>query len=125
MSAAKYKTSSTNLHGDFHDRWVAFWNSLHDAEKYYLLHFQQTEVEADALRIYHNTDGTWSLMPNWFKTAEQNHKRGATTTYTDFNKIPEHIQEKLGVLLLHEPGGDWLAGVGKRIDTGVFWLEDE
>jgi len=107
---------------------LQFWRSLLGEWKGYgttTLGMNEIKEGMSCMRIYRNTDGTWSLMPNWFKTAEQNHKRGATTTYTDFNKIPEHIQEKLGVLLLHEPGGDWLAGVGKRIDTGVFWLEDE
>jgi len=113
-------------------RWQRFWKSLLGEHEFYKtkqfsdsITVAEMKEGCNAMRIYRNTDGTWSLMPNWFKTAEQNHKRGATTTYTDFNKIPEHIQEKLGVLLLHEPGGDWLAGVGKRIDTGVFWLEDE
>ena len=76
------------------------------------------------MRVYRNTDGTWALMPNWFKTAEQNHKRGVSTIYETFNDIPEDIQTKLAVLMLNDPGTDWLTGIGKRVDDGVFWLED-
>lgn len=78
------------------------------------------------MRVYRNTDGTWSLMPNWFKSGDdiQIHKRSMSTTYDTFDAIPVPIQEKLSVLLLHEAGGDWLTGVGKRVDDGVFWLED-
>lgn len=76
------------------------------------------------MRVYRNTDGTWSLMPNWFNSAEQNHKRALSTSYETFDSIPEHIQEKLSVLLLKDIGSDWVVGIGKRVDSGVFWLED-
>lgn len=78
------------------------------------------------MRVYRNTDGTWSLMPNWFKGSDdiQIHQRSIATNYESFNDIPEDIQSKISVLLLKEPGGDWLTGVGKRVDDGVFWLED-
>ena len=77
------------------------------------------------MRVYRNTDGTWSLMPNWFKSEEKEvHRRVIATNYESFNDIPEHIQEKLSVLLLKDIGSDWVVGIGKRVDNGVFWLED-
>lgn len=87
-------------------------------------HTKEIERGMSCMRVYRNTDGTWSLMPNWFKTAEQNHKRSMSTTYNTFDAIPESIQEKLSVLLLQEPGSEWLTNIGKRVDDGVFWLED-
>lgn len=104
-----------------------FWTSLlGEWRGYDVVPISVFEIERgmSCMRVYRNTDGTWSLMPNWFKTAEQNHKRSMSTTYSTFDAIPIEIQEKLGVLLLHEPGGEWLTGVGKRVDDGVFWLED-
>ena len=113
-------------------RWERFWKSLLGEHEFYKtkqfsdsITVGEMKEGCDAMRIYRNTDGTWSLMPNWFKTAEQNHKRGVTTNYETFNDIPEGIQSKLAILLLQDPGSAWLAGVGKRVDTGVFWLEDE
>lgn len=112
-------------------KWQQFWISLRGEHEFYVTktfngEIQITDLErgAHALRVYRNTDGTWSLMPNWFKIAEQNHKRSMSTTYNTFDAIPESIQEKLSVLLLKESGSEWLTGVGKRVDDGVFWLED-
>lgn len=112
-------------------RLMQFWASLLGEYEGYkrggvALSISYTDIERgmSCMRVYRNTDGTWSLMPNWFNNAEQNHKRSAATTYDTFNAIPEHIQTKLGVLRLSESGGDWLTGVGKRVDDGVFWLED-
>ena len=112
MSAQKLALFWKNLHGEMR----------HDALKD--ISIETLERGMSCMRVYRNTDGTWSLMPNWFKTAEQNHKRSMSTTYDTFDAIPVPIQEKLSVLLLHEAGGDWLTGVGKRVDDGVFWLED-
>jgi len=110
---------------------MQFWESLRGEHECYrwgrgvqLTVVPDIERGMSCMRVYRNNDGTWSLMPNWFNTAEQNHKRGISTTYETFDAIPEHIQEKLSVLLLSEPGGDWLTGIGKRVDDGVFWLED-
>lgn len=106
---------------------IAFWRSLRGEWGGYavkIVRAHDLERGMSCMRVYRNTDDTWSLMPNWFKTAEQNHKRAMSTTYESFENIPVDIQEKLGVLMLKEPGGEWLTGVGKRIDNGVFWLED-
>ena len=104
---------------------MQFWVSLRGDEKRATnLTTQDLERGMSCMRVYRNNDGTWSLMPNWFNTAEQNHKRSASTIYETFDSMPENIQEKLSVLLLHESGGDWLTGIGKRVDDGVFWLED-
>ena len=112
-------------------KWMQFWESLHGEHPVYtteafLIDVQIPDIERgmSCMRVYRNTDGTWSLMPNWFNNAEQNHKRSAATTYETVDAIPDAIQNKLGVLLLSESGGDWLTGVGKRVDDGVFWLED-
>lgn len=112
MSVAKLSTFLTSLHGE--------WGGYPDA----CLQLHELERGMSCMRVYRNNDGTWALMPNWFKTAEQNHKRGVSTIYETFDDIPDNIQSKLAVLLLKEPGGDWLSGVGKRVDNGVFWLED-
>ena len=112
-------------------KWQQFWRSLLGEHEFYKtkdftdrMAVEDMQEGMTCMRVYKNNDGTWSLMPNWFKTAEQNHKRSMSTTYETFNDIPEHIQSKLAVLLLKDPGTDWLAGVGKRVDDGVFWLED-
>ena len=107
---------------------MRFWRSLlGEWEGYRIATMSFDEVERGMLcmRVYRNTDGTWSLMPNWFKSEEKEvHKRAIATTYESFDTIPEHIQEKLGVLMLKDSGSEWLTGVGKRVDDGVFWLED-
>lgn len=115
-------------------RWQRFWISLLGEHEFYKTKefADSTAIEdlkegCNAMRVYRNNDGTWSLMPNWFrsdKDAVPVHKRSMATTYEAFNDIPEHIQSKLAVLLLKDPGTDWLTGVGKRVDDGVFWLED-
>ena len=104
---------------------MQFWESLHGREK----HAEGCTIEdlergMSCMRIYRNNDGTWALMPNWFNGQVDTHKRPAAITYETFENIPVDIQEKLAVLLLKEPGGEWLTGIGKRIDDGVFWLED-
>ena len=103
---------------------MPFLISLLGEYKYEGLNADDLERGMSCMRVYRNNDGTWSLMPNWFNTAEQNHKRSAAITYETFEDIPEAIQTKLGVLLLSESGSEWLTGVGKRIDNNVFWLED-
>lgn len=112
-------------------KWQQFWTSLLGEYEFYVTEtFSDTtpitdlERGAHALRVYRNTDGTWSLMPNWLNSAEKNHRQSMSTTYNTFEAIPVDIQEKLGVLMLKEPGGEWLTGIGKRVDDGVFWLED-
>lgn len=112
MSVAKLTLFWKSLLGEWEGH-AQIEMSLHDLER-----------GVSCMRVYRNNDGTWALMPNWFKTAEQNHKRGVSTIYETFDDIPDNIQSKLAVLLLKEPGGDWLSGVGKRVDNGVFWLED-
>lgn len=106
-----------------------FWKSLLGEHECYRnkserVAYNDVERGVSCLRVYRNNDGTWALMPNWFNTAEQNHKRGTAITYETFENIPEAIQTKLSVLLLTDSGGEWLTGIGKRIDDGVFWLED-
>ena len=107
-----------------------FLASLHGEHKIYDIAWMEVTSWSDlkrgtkCMRVYRNTDGTWSLMPNWFKTTEQTHKRASTTNYETFDDMPVPIQEKLSVLMLKDPGSEWLSGVGKRIDNGVFWLED-
>lgn len=116
MSSRKWTLFLGSLRGEhevYKTKWFTDTNSLEDLKE-----------GCDAMRVYRNTDGTWSLMPNWFNNAEQNHKRSAATSYETFESMPVPIQEKLGVLMLKESGSDWLAGVGKRVDDGVFWLED-
>ena len=108
---------------------MRFWRSLLGEWRGYdrvTLSFFEIERGMSCMRVYRNTDGTWSLMPNWFKGSDdiQIHQRSIATNYESFNDIPEDIQSKISVLLLKEPGGDWLTGVGKRVDDGVFWLED-
>lgn len=112
-------------------KWMQFWVSLRGEHEVYdgVRFYQNTdhndiERGMSCMRVYRNNDGTWALMPNWFNTAEQNHKRGTAITYETFENIPEAIQTKLSVLLLTDSGGEWLTGIGKRIDDGVFWLED-
>ena len=106
---------------------IAFWRSLHGEWGGYavkIVRAHDIERGMSCMRVYRNIDGTWSLMPNWLNSAEKNHRQSMSTTYNTFEAIPESIQEKLGVLLLHEAGGEWLTGIGKRVDDGVFWLED-
>jgi hypothetical protein len=115
-------------------RWMRFWRSLLGEHEFYKTKefadttaIEDLQEGCDAMRVYRNTDGTWSLMPNWFKSDKESvpvHKRSMATTYENFEAIPVHIQEKLGVLMLQDPGTDWLTGIGKRVDDGVFWLED-
>lgn len=124
MFEQKLKAFLTGLRGKKYT--PMFWDVLKYELKgrTYNIQIHELRKGEHCLRVYRNTDGTWSLMPNWFKTAEQNHKRAMSTNYETFDDIPVDIQEKLSVLLLHEAGGDWLSGIGKRVDTGVFWLEE-
>ena len=113
-------------------KWLQFWESLlgeHEcytsAEFHLGTHRTDLERGMSCMRVYRNTDGTWSLMPNWFKSEEKEvYRRAIATTYETFNNIPEDIQTKLAVLMLKDPGTEWLTGIGKRVDDGVFWLED-
>lgn len=134
MSGVKskpYLTSSRGSGKSVLGDWGAFWMAIRGEHSIYesVTFYSNTAVTElkrgmSCMRIYRNTDGTWSLMPNWFNNAEQNHKRALATNYETFSDMPVAIQEKLGVLMMKDAGSEWLAGVGKRVDDGVFWLED-
>lgn len=71
------------------------------------------------MRVYRNKDGTWSAMPTWMGK-----DKPYATNYADYTTIPLDIQGKIGVLLMTDIGGEWLDGIGRRVDDDVFWLED-
>ena len=107
-------------------KWLQFWTSLHGEHEYYETHSFHSrssiaflERGMSCMRVYRNKDGTWSAMPNWMGK-----DKPYATNYATYNTIPLDIQSKIGVLLMTEPGGEWLDGVGRRVDDDVFWLED-
>ena len=102
-------------------KWQQFWTSLRGEHPIYKTKAFNDHVKRGMLcmRCYRNQDGTWSAMPNWMGK-----DKPYATNYATYNTIPLDIQSKIGVLLMTEPGGEWLDGIGRRVDEDVFWLED-
>lgn len=70
------------------------------------------------MRAYEHFDGSWMI-------AEPDPERiTGAKRYPSFEAIPEPIRSKLAYLKSFNEATGWIEGFGKKIEAGVFWLDN-
>lgn len=69
------------------------------------------------MRAYENFDGSWMI------TDTDPEKITGANRYSSFRDVPEPIRSKLAYLKSFSDATEWIAGFGKKIEGGVFWVD--